>query len=311
MAVLFRPLFPVDHSAWVPALRDALHDFDLRVAPETGNPAEIEYIIGWKPYKGDKTQWPNLKAMLSLGAGVNLFMGHPEYPDHIPLVRMIDPDLAQGMMEYVVSYVLRFHRRHDHMRAMAQTLPPWSPGMPVFARDRVVGIMGLGEMGMACATALKALGFHVRGWTRTQRREDGIETFHGVDGLKPFLTGCDILVCLLPLTAQTRGILNRDVFLNLPRGACVINAGRGAHTVDADLIEALESGHLDQAAFDVFNTEPLPLDHPFWQISNLHITPHIASITNPSSGARHLKAAITAISQGETPPGLVMTDRGY
>lgn len=309
MAILFRPILGVDHSHWVPALRAALAPYELRIWPDCGAPEDIEYMIAWKVFPGDATAWPNLKAILSLSAGVNQYVGHPDFPSHAQLIRMIEPGLTQGMVEYVTSYVLRFHKRHDHMRTLATG--PWGSTIPALTHQRRIGIMGLGEMGSACAKALQALGFTVSGWSRTEKNLPQIQSFAGYDQLRPFLAQTDILVCLLPLTSETRDILNSDTLSALPRGACLINAARGKHLVEGDLLALLDSGHIDQATLDVFREEPLPPAHPFWQHPRIHITPHLAAITMPDTGAQSLKQAIDLMESGTHPTGWVDLKRGY
>ena len=309
MAVLFHPLIPVDKTHWLPLLRTALADDDLRVWPDIGDPAEIAYIITWRLFPGDATAYPNLKAILSLSAGVNQYIGHPELPKGAKLIRMIEPGLSQGMMEYVVSYVLRFHKRQDHMKTLSQG--PWGSTIPALAQERSIGIMGLGEMGGACAAALSALGFPVNGWTRTPKNLPGIKSFSGPEGLNDFLAQTDILVCLLPLTAETENILNAATLSRLKPGACLINAARGKHLVEEDLLALLDSGHLDQVALDVFGEEPLPANHPFQNHPRIHVTPHLAAITRPETGVKSLKKALGQLERGETPAGLVDLQRGY
>lgn len=309
MAVLFHPVIPVDNSHWTPLLRNVLKEYDVRIWPDTGDAAEITYIVTWKLFPGDATAYPNLKAVLSLSAGVNQYIGHPDFPKGAQLIRMIEPGLSQGMTEYVLSYVMRFHKMHDQMKALSEG--PWGSTIPPLARDRRIGIMGLGEMGGASAKALHALGFQVNGWSRTAKTLDGVKSFAGEETLHDFLSQTDILVCLLPLTAQTQDILNAGNLSHLPRGACLINAARGKHLVEADLLSLLESGHLDQVALDVFREEPLPVDHPFRRHPRIHITPHLAAITMPDTAVQSLKRAIELLERGETPAGRVDLERGY
>ncbi|AEP08586.1 2-hydroxyacid dehydrogenase [Micavibrio aeruginosavorus] len=310
MAILFRPVYSVDNPHWVPALRAGLADLDMRIWPDVGNPSDITHMVAWKMFPGDRDAYPNLRAVLSLSAGVNQYIGHPEFPHPAKLIRMIEPGLSSGMVDYVTSYVLRFHRDHDLVQTGGASIP-WGGIMPTLAKDRVVGILGLGEMGGACARALAALGFRVRGWARTRHAIDGVGVYAGQDQLPAFLKGCDILVCLLPLTPDTENILNRDVFAQLPRGACLINAARGKHLVEDDLIPALDSGQLRMAALDVFRTEPLPADHAFWSHPRILVTPHIAAITIPETGVAAIRQAIMMLDRGEEPPGLVDFERGY
>lgn len=311
-AILFRPFFDFDTPLWVPALREGLKGMDLRIAPEeTGDPAEIEYLILWRLAEGDRERWPNLKAILSLSTGVNQYIGHPHMPEGVKLIRMIEPGLDHGMAEYVSSFVLRFHRNHDALAA-AQARKYWDGDLlPPLASHRRVGFLGMGRMAQACIDALRPFGFAMRGWSRTPKDIAGVKSFHGADGLAQFLAGTDILVCLLPLTPETDGILNARTLGMLPRGACVINAARGKHVVDEDLLALLDSGHLDRAALDVFRKEPLPPDHPFWTHPRVHVTPHIAAVTMPDTGAASIRQAIGQIERGETPEGAVDISRGY
>lgn len=310
MAVLFRPLIPVDKSYWVPVLRDVLGPYDMRIWPDIGNAEDIKYMVAWKMFPGDADAWPNLKAVLSLSAGVNQYIGHPQFPKSAALIRMIDPGLTQGMVEYVVGYTMRFHRGHDHMRILAKTTP-WGSVIPRLSQNCRVGIMGLGEMGSACANALKMLDFDVRGWSRSQKSIPDIKGFVGASELKAFLMETDILVCLLPLTPDTTGILNHDTLSTLPRGACLINAARGKHLVEQDLLQLLDSNHIDQAALDVFHEEPLPAQHPFWNHERIHITPHLAATTIPQTAAQALKDSITILESGGRPAGWVDIEKGY
>lgn len=310
MAILFRPVFGFDETDWLPVLKKELADFDLRVGENVGNPADIHYLIGWKLFEGDKTAWPNLKAVLPLSTGVDRYIRNPHFPDNAMLVRMIEPGLNQGMAEYVASYVMRFHRNHDRWNGVADE-HYWDPHTPKLAHQRTIGFLGLGNLAQSCINVLKPFGFKIRCWSRTAKTMTGIETFHGNDQLKTFLKECEILISLLPLTPETENILNRDTLSALPRGAHLINPARGAQVVDADLIALLDEGHLSYAALDVFRKEPLPVDHPFWGHPNIHMTPHIAAITIPETGAQALRRAIETIEAGGIPAGLVDRLKGY
>ncbi len=309
MAILFRPFFPVDHTHWVPALQKEFAGYDLRIAPDYGADEDIEYLIVWRLEKQDTDRFPNLKAVLSLSAGVNQYIGHPGFPRGAQLVRMLDPGLKQSMTEYVSGFVLRFHRRHDDYTSGAPL--DWTPPIPALASQCSVGIMGLGDLGLACLEALRPFGFKLRGWSRTQKTIEGVTCFAGDRGLGKFLMQTDILVCLLPLTPETEDILNRDTMARLPQGASIINAARGKHIVEQDLIDLLDSGHLYRAALDVFRKEPLPEDHPFLGHGKIIATPHIAAMTMPLTAAPVLRAAIEKLEAGEKPAGLVDLDKGY
>jgi len=310
MAILFRPVFDYDERDWVPALKKELAGYDLRIAPDVGNPADIHYLVGWKLFDGDKTAWPNLKAVLPLSTGVDRYIGHPDFPDNAKLVRMIEPGLNSGMAEYVASFVLRFHREHDHWKA-EQNNKNWIHDIPKMAHQRTIGFLGLGNLAQSCIDVLKPFGFNMRGWSRSTKNIPGIETFHGRDQLKTFLSGCEILICLLPLTKDTEDLLNRDILSALPKGACLINPARGKELVDDDLIALLDNGHLRYAALDVFRKEPLPADHPFWAHPHIHVTPHIAAVTIPQTGAQSIRQTIETMGAGGTPVGLVDRLKGY
>ncbi|MCB9990395.1 MAG: glyoxylate/hydroxypyruvate reductase A [Rhodospirillales bacterium] len=310
MAILFRPSFPIDHTHWIPVLKTVFAGQDFRIAPNIGNPADIHYIIGWRLSAGDRDGWPNLKAVLTLGAGVNQYTGHPEFPQNARLIRMLDPGLRQSMTEYVTGFVLRFHRQIDQY-AVPGDIMDWNPPIPALAKDRTVGIMGIGDLGRACLDALKPFGFQLKGWSRTPKTYEGMRCFAGPKDLQAFLNNTDILVCLLPLTPETRGILNKDTLGQLPSGAYVINAGRGQHIVDHDLLTMLDKGHIAHAALDVFSKEPLPQDHVFHAHPRVIVTPHIAAISMPHTAGPVLKESIDLLESGKMPAGLVDMECGY
>ncbi len=312
MAVLFRPFFPVDNTHWAPALRAGLGDLDFRIWPECGDPSDIHYLICWGVKPEDRTQWPNLRAILSLRAGLDRwYVGNPNLPEGVPLVRMIDPGLTQAMTEYVCAYVLRLHRDLPKLERLANTPAPWLGWIARPTAERCVGIMGMGTLGVSCARALRGLGFQVHGWSRSRKTEPEIESFAGEAEFVRFLEKSEILVCLLPLTPETENILCAKTFAHMPQGSFLINVARGAHLVEQDLISALESGHLSGAVLDVFRKEPLPPEHPFWSCPGITITPHISAITNPATGTEALRQTIAAIEAGQMPKGLYDPARGY
>ena len=300
-----------DAERWRKALKAELPDLAFRVWPDdVGPPEAIEYALAWGPKRGALKAYPNLKAIFSLGAGVDHLMGDRELPDDVPVVRLVDPGLTTGMSEYVVYWVLHFHRRFgDYARLAAEKtwkqLPQASP------RKRRVGIMGLGVMGGDAARKLRALEFDVAGWSRSPKSLPGVPGFQGRDGFRDFLGRTDILVCLLPLTPDTRAILNAQTFSRLPGGAVVINAARGGHLVDDDLLAALATDQLSAAVLDVFHAEPLPPDHPFWTHPKITVTPHAASLTMPETAAKAVAENIRRIRKGEPPEPIVDPGRGY
>ena len=310
MALLFVTDFD-DPRDWVPALTTEHPGLDVRVWPDTGDPAEIDYALAWNPKPGLLASLPNLKAIFSLGAGVDGILADPDLPKDVPLVRMVEDSLTEGMVEYVVLQVLDWHRQADAYRAQ-QRKALWRPRRQKLARERKVGVMGLGALGRAVAGSLATLHFDVAGWSRSAKAIDGITCFHGArHGLDHFLAHSEVLICLLPLTKSTTGILGGKTFARLPRGAYLINAARGDHLVETDLLAALGSGQLAGAALDVFADEPLPRGHPFWRDPRITITPHVASVTHARTAAKSVAANIRRFEAGEPLEHLVDLKRGY
>ena len=306
-----------DADLWRDALADELQDLDFRVwtpggegGADGGDPADIEYALVWAPKKGALRKFPNLKAIFSLGAGVDHLMVGRDLPEGVPVVRLVDPGLIRGMREYVIYWVLHHHRHFgEYERLVAEKR--WRQLPQADTRKRRVGIMGLGILGADAAANLRGLEIDVAGWSRTSKDLDGVTGFHGADGLGPFLERTEILVCLLPLTPQTEAIINADTLARLPRGAVVINAARGGHVVDEDLLKALDDGHLAAAMLDVFHTEPLPDDHPFWDHPKVTVTPHVASLTVPATAAEAVAENIRRIRAGQPPEPIVDPKAGY
>ncbi len=268
------------------------------------------YCLTWKAPKGLWPQMTDLKVVFSLAAGVDRLLNDATFPRGLPLVRMVQPELTRGMVEYVLWQCLYHHRRVWELEA-AQSCGEWRPHVYPAPWDRTIGILGLGELGSAAAAKLVEFGFKVRGWSRSPKSLPKVESFAGCDQLPAFLSGAEILVCLLPLTPETRGILNAELFAHLPMGASLINAARGGHLVEADLLPAMQSGRIVAATLDVFETEPLPEDHPFWTTERLYITPHNASDTDPKSGAWRIAKQIARFESGEALEDVVDRARGY
>jgi glyoxylate/hydroxypyruvate reductase A len=258
---------------------------------------------------------PSLRVVFSLGAGVDHIFALSRLPD-VPIVRIVDRDLTARMTEYVVWQVLDHLRLGSTFRRQ-QAQHIWhDPDCHPSARNVAVGIMGLGVMGESAAGALRPFGLPLRGWSRTPRTIAGVETFFGADGLAPFLAGTDILVVVLPLTAETRGILNLDLLRGLKRGGALggpvlINAGRGGLHVEADVIRALDEGILAGASLDVFETEPLPSESPLWNRGNVTITPHVAAVSDPEALVVQIAEQIEAFERGEPLRNRVDPKRGY
>jgi glyoxylate/hydroxypyruvate reductase A len=299
-----------DVSDWVAALHAHDPALTVEVWPEIGAPDRVAYVLCWNHPEGVLQEFPNLKCISSLGAGVNHLLNDTTCPPGVPLVRLVDTSLKQSMAEYVMLGVLDHFRRFAGYRRQ-QRSGEWIP-QPVPHISAVgIGLMGCGELGRFVAKKLSAFGFSVHGWSRRPQEIPGVTVFAGDDELGAFLAKAGILVCLLPLTAETQGILDAKTFSRLPRNAYLINAARGAHLVDADLLSALDSGHLSGALLDVFREEPLPKRHPFWKHAKITITPHIASVTNPRSAALQVVENYHRAVQGESLSNLVDRQRGY
>ncbi len=300
----------IEPEPWIDAFRRHMPELEVRLWPEAGNPADIDYVLAWKQPPGLLQALPNLKAIFSLGAGVEHVLSDHTLPAGIPLVRMVDPGLTTGMVEFVLLCVLRYHRRLPE-HEINQKAHRWQALTPKLPQDQRVGIMGLGELGGACAKSLVALGFDVAGWSRTPKLVAGVKSFHDPAGLIPFLNRTDMVVCLLPLTADTENILNAQTLAALPQGAFVINAARGRHLVEEDLLAALDSGHIAGATLDVFRQEPLPPDHPFWSHPKVTVIPHCAALTQPKTAARTIADNIRRRQSGQPLLYVVDPGRGY
>jgi len=307
---------PVDRwrKALIPALPEIDFSHDFHVWPDCFGANDIsmnvDIALVWRPEPGALKHFPNLKAVINLGAGVDAILTDETYPKNIPLIRLIDPTLTQHMSEFIVHKVLHFHRKF-HIYDQMQRNHKWQELRQDDTQQKRVGIMGLGTLGVDAARHLSHFGFKIAGWSRTEKHVFGIESFHGQDSLKYFLKSTDILVCLLPLTTETRDIINKNTISQLPAGAYIINAGRGHQINENDLLSALDSGHIAGAALDVFCTEPLPTNSIIWDHPKITVTPHIASITSVSSAAKNIAENIRQIRRGQTPNNLVNFKFGY
>jgi glyoxylate/hydroxypyruvate reductase A len=278
------------------------------------DPAEATYAAVWKPAQGALAGFPNLRVIFNLGAGVDALMADPSLPK-VPLVRVSVGDLTARMTEYVVLHVLMHHRQELYLRS-CQREKKWQPKHQWPASAISVGIMGLGTLGSNAATLVRQLGFAVSGWSRTPKQLDGIACFHGKAQLDDFLNQTDILVCLLPLTPDTRGILDHELFSKLhragPMGAPVlINAGRGGLQNETDILACLDDGTLAGASLDVFTKEPLPADSRFWTHPKVVLTPHNAADTDPEEISRYVARQIDRFESGDALENVVEAARGY
>jgi len=278
------------------------------------DPAAVRYAAVWKPMPGGLAAFPNLAAIFNLGAGVDALIADASLPD-VPIMRVADADLTGRMIEYVVMHVL-IHHRHQRYLDACQRDRLWAPPLQRAASAVRVGVMGLGVLGLGTADALRRLGFDVAGWSRTGKAIPGLATFAGEAELAAFLARTDILVCLLPLTPATKGILNRRTFALLARagvlgGPIVINAGRGGLQVESDLLAALDDDTLAAATLDVFETEPLPVDSPLWSHPKVTVTPHNAADTDPDAISLYVAAQIARHERGEPLQNVVDRRLGY
>ncbi|MEC9328588.1 MAG: glyoxylate/hydroxypyruvate reductase A [Pseudomonadota bacterium] len=297
-------------AAWTAALADALPDMPIRIWPDIEDPNEIRYALLWKPSATLFEGLESLEVIFSVGAGFDHLLACPTLPAGIPVIRMVEPELTAGMVEYVVFNVLRYHRRMDQYQRF-QEQRVWQVLDQIPAHDTTVGIMGLGVMGAASARVLACMNYRLLGWSRTGKTIPGLQSFVGTEELGQFLAETRILVILLPLSRDTRKLIDRDVLWQLPRGAFLINAGRGELVNQPDLIEALDSGQIAGAALDVFDDEPLPAEHRFWHHPMVVLTPHIASLTNPPTAVEFVAENIERHRAGHPLRYVVDFERGY
>jgi len=298
-------------AEWRDAMLAVDPSLDIRLFPDAGEPSEIEVAVCWSSHDmAELRRYPNLGLLISMGAGVDHLLRSPGPPPGVPVARLKDDRLTTAMGEWVLLNVLRFHRQDAEYRAQ-QALRLWRELPAPDTAQRRVGILGLGQLGAHAAGLLRMLGFPVLGWTRQPRELAGVTCFAGTEGLRAMLGQSDILVCLLPLTPQTRGIINRETLALLPPGSFVLNSGRGGHVVADDLLAALDSGHIAGAALDVFEPEPLPAEHRFWGHEKVLVWPHASSITIPRSAAPQVVENIHRLRQGRALINLVDFSAGY
>jgi glyoxylate/hydroxypyruvate reductase len=296
-------------KAWRDTVAEKLPDLELRIWPDAGEPADIEYLAFMQPDFDILPAFPNLKAMFSRSAGVEAFVDHPKMPK-VPLGKMEPPGGDPMMTEYVVMHVLRFHRDMPGYQA-AQANREWRRTRIVRPEERRVGFLGYGMMAKAPALVLKSLGFPVSAWVRSPRPQEEVPIFHGRDQLEPFLNQTDIAVCLLPLTRETEGIFCARTFAMMPTGAMVINVGRGKHVVYEDLIRALDSGQLSYAALDALWPEPLPSDSPLWLHPKITVMPHVARRPTVAQLVTEIAANIKSLNNGGGLLQQIDTAMGY
>lgn len=298
-----------DYQSWLNALQKADSNLEI-LTPETVTaPESVQMALTWKAPHGSFNAFPNLKVIGSMGAGVDHLFEDPTLPRNVSLTRVVDDKLASDMQEFVLTLCLS-HIKNLPLYRNLQDQTEWKPTKYKRVPDVKVGILGFGTLGQAVGQTLKQTGFQVSGWSHSRKEVDGIKSY-AKDELDDFLAEAEILVCLLPLTEETQGILNSKLFNKLPKGAYLINVARGGHLVDEDLLNALNSNQLSGAALDVFHTEPLPKEHEFWKRKDILITPHVASMSNAASVAPQIIENYRRMERGEELKNTVSQQKGY
>ena len=298
-----------DPQVWSRAIRALLPDLDIRIYPDVGNVDDIRYALVWQPLDGFFEPFPNLKLVVNLGAGVDSLTGRSDLPN-VPISRLSDQGMVAMMRSYVVFAVIRYARDIPSFE-QAKRRREWHYIHPRPLDRTKVGILGMGTLGSVAAEGLAGLGLDVRGWDHDQKSIPNVQCYSDPNDWENFLSELDILVNMLPLTTKTRGYIGAEVFNTLPMGAKFINASRGEVVDESALVEALRSGQVGGATLDVFATEPLPEDHPFWEMEHVLITPHLASITVPENAARDVAESIRRVHAGEAPLHQIDPVRGY
>jgi glyoxylate/hydroxypyruvate reductase A len=308
MAFLYKA-DPARGAQWAKLFAQKAPELPFHIWPDLGDPAAIRYLAAWQPPEDPTRTFPNLEVVFSVGAGIDQF-DLSGVPEHVPVVRMIEPGIVEGMVEYVTQAVLTIHRDlFDYGLQQQQQVWRELPLKP--ASQRRVGVLGLGVLGTAVLERLCLFGFDCAGWSRSGREIEGVACYAGEGALDAFLARTDILICLLPLTPATRGLLDAQLFAKLPRGASLIQTGRGPHLNQQDLLAALESGQLQNAILDVTDPEPLPAGHALWTHPRVRITPHIASATRPETAVEVVLENLRRHREGLPMVGQIDRAQGY
>jgi len=310
MALLLQLFIPEDEPAWRKAFAQVLPDLDVRIWPEIGRPEDIEYAAVFRPPAGALAALPNLRVVFSLLAGQDRLLSDPTLPD-VPIVRTDTPSGSESITETALMHVLRHYRRLPEY-AIQQARCEWKRLPQKSRAETRVGFMGLGLLGLAAARCVADHGFAVNGWSRSRKSVEWIRTYSGVEGLPEMLSASDIVVNLLPLTAETRGVLTRDSLKHMPRGSALISLGRGEHLLPDDLYWALDNGILSAVTLDVFDPEPPPAGARVWSDPRITLTPHVARADYDVDGAiGQIAKAITALQSGRNPEHVVDRRLGY
>lgn len=299
-----------DASTWRQLIERDVPGVECRIHPQIGDPASVDVVLAWKAPRGVFANLPNVKLIGSLGMGVDHLLDDPSLPSSVPITRLVDLNMIEQVSEYALYGVLHFHR-HFHTYEQYQRERRWQELPLPHTSKRRVGVMGIGAIGSLCARRIAALGFPVIGWSRTARSIDGVTCLSGVSRLKEFLGISDILVVVLPLTADTNGILNRDTIAYLPRGGFIVNLARGALINEPSLVAALDCGQVGGVLLDVTQTEPLPPNNSLWTHPKVKLTPHIAGLTNPKTAVATVVENIRRLRKGMPLDCVVERARGY
>ena len=283
---------------------------EIREWPDVGDLEDVDIAMVWKMPHGELAKFPNLKLIISMAAGVDHVLSDPDRPKGVPIVRVTDPHMARSMGHWFLMNILRLHRQTAHFDKLRDQ-KIWSPEIAFDTDSISVGILGLGYLGKHVAQMLKAVGLRVQGWSRTEKNLAGINSFSGEAGLDHMLSNTNYLACVLPNTAATEGIMGLSVFNKMPRGSYVLNAGRGSQLIESDLLKALNNGQIKGAALDVFETEPLPNDHPFWTDPRIILTPHHAAEVFLPAAAKTFLKNIYSVRNNQPLMGLVNQELGY
>ncbi|MFZ1809451.1 MAG: glyoxylate/hydroxypyruvate reductase A [Cyclobacteriaceae bacterium] len=301
---------PKGVEPWISALNAVDPNLDIRTFPNDTHREEISFALTWRHPYGIFKDYPNLKCISSMGAGVDHLLNDPDLPQQVSIVRLVDPYLAQDMAEFVLALIMN-HLRDLNAFKIKQTESIWKPAEYLRIREVKVGIMGMGAIGKRVASQLQKSGFTVQGWARTNKEIPGIKVYSGKAEFSEFLSQSDILVSVLPLTSETKGILNKKILQQLPKNAFVINVGRGEQVIDEDLVQLIAEGHLSGASLDVFSDEPLPKNSMLWKHPRINVTPHIASLTNPISVAPQIVENYYRVKEGQSLLNIVSKEKGY
>ncbi|MBT6272338.1 MAG: glyoxylate/hydroxypyruvate reductase A [Rhodobacteraceae bacterium] len=295
---------------WKDHMAGLLPEYEVILAEEVVDKDIIDFAVVWLPEPGWLKSFPNLKCIFSIGSGIDHILKDKELPQHLPIVRLTGTDLSTRMREYVVLHVLRLHRRLPEVEESQKT-EEWNQIIEPPANNRTVGIMGLGNLGADCAQILSKIGFNVLGWAKSKKSLEGVESFVGNSGFDTFLSKSDIVVCMLPLTPETKDIMNASFFKKMKNGASIINVARGPHLNEEDLLVAIKSKKIRSATLDVFHNEPLEKGHPFWKHPNVLVTPHIASLIDPVAGGKAIADNIKNFVLGNTINELIPPGKNY